>query len=90
MVITRIENGSPDMILTAFEGKFHDKKMGYLPGSIDSIYFNFFNNGNWRLDINPKMIINQVPGGPPWPDFGMHLPTILSKAFLHPKDPNFN
>ena len=26
MVITGIENGSPDMILTAFDGKFHEKK----------------------------------------------------------------
>ena len=26
MVITRVTNGSPDMILTAFDGKFHEKK----------------------------------------------------------------
>ena len=26
MVITRVENGSPDMILTAFDVKFHEKK----------------------------------------------------------------
>ena len=26
MVITRVKNGSPDMILTAFEGKFDEKK----------------------------------------------------------------
>ena len=26
MVITRIKNRSPDMILTAFEGKFDEKK----------------------------------------------------------------
>ena len=32
MVITGIENGSPDMILTAFEGKFHEKKTGIPPG----------------------------------------------------------
>ena len=26
MVINGVKNGSPDMILTAFEGKFHEKK----------------------------------------------------------------
>ena len=26
MAITRVKNGSPDMILTAFDGKFHEKK----------------------------------------------------------------
>ena len=26
MVITRFKNASPDMILTAFDGKFHEKK----------------------------------------------------------------
>ena len=26
MVITRVKNGSPDMILTAFDWKFHEKK----------------------------------------------------------------
>ena len=26
MVITRVKNGSPDMILTAFHRKFHEKK----------------------------------------------------------------
>ena len=27
------------------------------------------------------MVITPVPGGPPWPEFGMHLPTILSNVF---------
>ena len=26
MAITRVKNGSPDMILTAFDWKFHEKK----------------------------------------------------------------
>ena len=26
MVITQVKNGSPDMILTAVDGKFHEKK----------------------------------------------------------------
>ena len=32
MVITRVKNGSPDMILTAFEGKFDAKKDEIPPG----------------------------------------------------------
>ena len=32
MVITRIKNGSPDMILTAFEGKFNERKDEIPPG----------------------------------------------------------
>ena len=35
MVITGVENGSPDIILTAFDGKFHEKKMSYLPRPVD-------------------------------------------------------
>ena len=36
------------------------------------------------------MVINGVPGGPPWPEFGMYVTTILSNVFLNPKDPNLN
>ena len=36
------------------------------------------------------MVITRVPGGPPWPEFGMHLPTIPPKVFPCPKDPNLN
>ena len=32
MVITGVKNGSPDMILTTFEGKFDEKKDGLPPG----------------------------------------------------------
>ena len=32
MVITRVKNESPDMILTAFEGKFDKKKDEIPPG----------------------------------------------------------
>ena len=32
MVITRAENGSPDMILTAFDRKFDEKKDEIPPG----------------------------------------------------------
>ena len=54
MVITRVKNKSPDMIPTAFEGKFDEKKMRYLPGFVDLICFKFFNIGNGKTDINPK------------------------------------
>ena len=33
MVITRVKNGSPDMILTAFDGKVHEKKDEIPPGA---------------------------------------------------------
>ena len=32
MVITRVKNASPDMILTAFDRKFHEKKDEIPPG----------------------------------------------------------
>ena len=32
MVITEVKNGSPDMILTAFDGKFGEKKDEIPPG----------------------------------------------------------
>ena len=33
MVITRVKNGSPDMILTAFDGKFDEKNDEIPPGA---------------------------------------------------------
>ena len=63
------------------------KKMRYLPGFLDLICFKIFNIGDLGVDKKHK---KHVPGGPPWPEFGMHLPTILSKVFLSPKDPDFN
>ena len=35
MVITRVKNKSPDMILTAFDGKFDEKKDEIPPWAID-------------------------------------------------------
>ena len=37
MVITGVENWSPDMIPVAFERKFNENVMRYLPGFIDLI-----------------------------------------------------
>ena len=28
-----------------------------------------------------QIVINGVPGGPPWPEFGMHVTTIPPKMF---------
>ena len=36
------------------------------------------------------MVINGVIGGPPWPEFCMHLSFILTKVFLSPKVFVFN
>ena len=36
------------------------------------------------------IVINDVPGGPPWPEFGMHLTTTLTKIFSCPKGISFN
>ena len=50
MVINEVENGSPDMILVAFDRKFDEKKMRYLPGFIDFIYLKFINIGELTAD----------------------------------------
>ena len=42
MVINGVGNGFAVMILVAFEGKFDEKKMRYLPGFVDLIYFKLF------------------------------------------------
>ena len=36
------------------------------------------------------MVITRVIWGPPWPEFGMHLSTILSNIILSPKVFVFN
>ena len=43
MIINGVENWSPDMIMVAFDGKFDEKNMRYLPGFVDLIYFKLFN-----------------------------------------------
>ena len=35
MVTTKVTNPSPDMILTAFDVKFREKQMRYLPRPVD-------------------------------------------------------
>ena len=54
MVITGVKNGSPDMIPVAFDKKFDEKKMRYLPGFIDLICFKLFNIGDGRTTIKSQ------------------------------------
>ena len=42
------------------------------------------------LNKIPKMVINGVIWGPPWPEFCMHLSFILTKICLSPKVFVFN
>ena len=48
MVITRVENGSPDMIPVAFEGKFDEKKDEIPPGFYRSHIVDFFQYWGWE------------------------------------------
>ena len=50
IVITRLENWSPDMIPVAFEGKFHEKKDEIPPGIYRPHIVEFFNIGDGRTD----------------------------------------
>ena len=55
MLITGVENWSPDMILVAFDRKF-DENLNEIPPGIyrPHIVGFFFNIGDGRIDINPK------------------------------------
>ena len=91
VVIARVKNGSPDKILTAFEGKFGEKKDEIPPGICRPHILEIVQYWEWEdIHKSQKMVINGVPGDRPWPEFGMHLITISTKVFLSPKDPNFN
>ena len=46
--------------------------------------------GKWDPAYDPKMVTNQVPWGPQWPYFGMHLPSIPRDAPASPKGVIFN
>ena len=48
MVITGVENGSPDMILVAFEGKFDEKKDGIPPRICRPHIFETFQYWEWE------------------------------------------
>ena len=90
-VITGVEKGSPDMIPVAFDRKFDEKKDEIPPGIHRPQKLEFFQYWGWEdWHKNTKMVINGVPGGPPWPEFSMHLTTISTKVFLSPKVFNFN
>ena len=48
MVITRVENGSPDMIPVAFERKFDEKKDGIPPGIYRPHIVEIFQYWGWE------------------------------------------
>ena len=81
MVITRVKNGSPDMILVAFERKFDEKKDEIPPGICRPHIPQIIQYGELSADIKPK---NGHKWGPPGLYFGMHLSTISPKV-LTPK-----
>ena len=56
IVIIGVENWTPDMIPVAFDGKFDEKKMGYLLGFVDLIYFKLFNIEDGRTDIKTQKV----------------------------------
>ena len=85
MVITGVENWSPDMIPMAFERKFDEKKMRYLPGFVDLIYFIFFNIGNLGADIKPKNCHKWGPRGSPHARIRYAPYFHIHKGFLSPK-----
>ena len=82
MVITGVENWSPDMIPVAFERKF-DENLNEIPPGI-------YRPHMLEIFQIPKMVINGVIWGPPWPEFCMHLSTISTNIFLSPKVFVFN
>ena len=52
------------------------------------VFFQYWGVDGWHKNI--KIVINGVVWGPPWPEFGMCLSTILSMGLLSPKVFNFN
>ena len=48
MVITRVENGSPDMIPKAFEGKLDEKKDEIPPGIYRTHIVEIFQSWGWQ------------------------------------------
>ena len=91
MVITGVENWSPDTIPVAFERKFDENLNEIPPGIYKPHIVDFFQYWGWEdWHKNTKIVINGVKWGPPWPEFCMHLSFISTKIFLSPKVFTFN
>ena len=85
MVITRVENWSPDVIPLAFERKFDELLNEIPPGIYRDHIVEIFQYWGWEDSQKIlKMVINGVIWGPPWSEFCMHLSFILTKIFLSP------
>ena len=65
MVIARVKNWSPDIILKAFEGKADEKKDEAPPGFVDLICFKIFSIGDLVVDIKHKNGHKWGPRGSP-------------------------
>ena len=91
MVITGVENWSPDMIPVAFERKFDEILNEIPPGiyrpHIVEIYQYRGVDGQHK---NTKMVINGVIWGPHGPEFCMHLSFTSTNIFVSPKVFSFN
>ena len=84
MVITRVKNKSPDMIPTAFERKFDEKKDEIPPG-ICLICIKIFNIRNLRVDIKHKNGHKSSPMGSLMTRI-WHAPSYYTpKGFFMPK-----
>ena len=66
IVITGVENWSPDMIPVAFDRKFDENLNEIPPGIYRPHIVDFFEDGNGRIDINLKNCHKWGHMGSPW------------------------
>ena len=82
IVITRVENVSPDMILVAFERKFEEEFDEMPPGICRHHMLQIIQYWGWEdCHKNTKMVINGVIWGPHGSEFCMHLSFISTNIF---------
>ena len=67
----------------------YTSKQLYIP-SYTPTYIQILNIRKIRANINPENDHKWDPSGSPWPEFGMHLPTIPPKVFPCPKGLKIN
>ena len=89
MVITRVKNGSPDMIPTAFDGKFDEKQDEIPPGICRPHLLQNIHIGNLRVAIKHKNDHNSDPWGSPMARIWHARYYHPVKYFGTPKGPKF-
>ena len=83
--------GSPDMILTAFDVKFHEKKDEIPPRACNPSYtFIYAILGIWGSKWNTKIIITRPPGHPQGSKVDQNDPTMSPDVLPCPKGVNLN